>query len=77
MKMNTGLINKAIVGIISIVVLMLLYAELVPEAQTAGNTLNASGVPLGGLFDASGVVILIIMVGLVVTAVGFFLKGRK
>ena len=59
----SGRVTSAVEAIILIVVLFLLFADLVPEAQQAGNELNASGVPLGTLFTGSGVVILLIMVG--------------
>jgi len=78
-RVGFGLVDKAITGIISLVVLFLLYAELVPEAQTAGNTLNAAGVPLGSLFVGGGLVFIIIMVGLLILVVRSFMpgKGRK
>jgi len=41
-KLNTKAINAAILAIILIVVLFELYAELVPEAQDAGESLNDS-----------------------------------
>ncbi len=76
-NITTGMINNAILGIVLLVVLFKLYATLVPEAQTAGDELNASGVPLGTLFTANGIVFLIIMVALVIVVVRSFLKGGK
>jgi|TARA_R100001530_G_scaffold129397_1_gene99698 hypothetical protein len=63
----SGRVTSAVEAIILIVVLFLLFADLVPEAQSAGNELNSSGVPLGSLFTGSGVVILLVMVGLLLT----------
>ena len=75
--LSSGMLNQAIFGIILLVVLFKLYAELVPEAQTAGDELNATGVPLGGLFTSNGIVFIIIMAALVITVVRSFLGGKK
>ena len=75
-KLGTGIITTAIVAIISIVLLFKLYAVLMPEAMTAGDELNASGVPLGSLFVSGGMVFLIIMVALILVVVYGFLKTR-
>ncbi len=76
--LTTDTLNTAILAIVLLVVLFKLYAQLVPEAQTAGDELNASGVPLGSLFSSGGVVFIIIMAALVVVVVRAFLpKGKK
>ncbi len=72
-----GILNQAILGLVLLVVLFQLYAQLVPEAQAAGNSLNASGVPLGSLFVGSGIVFVIIMAALVILVVRSFLPGGK
>ncbi len=72
-ELTTNVLNTAIIAIVLLVVLFLLYAELVPEAQTAGQTLNDSGVPLGSLFLPSGVVFVIIMAALIILVVKAFL----
>jgi hypothetical protein len=73
-----GTINTAIYAIIGLVVLFKLYASLVPEAQTAGDELNASGVPLGSFFVADGIVFLLVMVGLFITVLRSVMKkGNK
>ncbi len=41
-KFDDSTINFAIVGLILLVILLAIYAVLVPEAQTAGNALNVS-----------------------------------
>lgn len=76
-KIGTSMISQAITAIVLLVVLFKLYAVLVPEAQTAGDELNASGVPLGGLFTGNGIVFLIIMAALIFVVVRSFLKGKK
>jgi len=76
-KLSTGMLNTAILGIVLVVVLFQLYATLVPEAQSAGDTLNSSGVPFGSLFGGSGVVFIIIMVSLLIVIVKSFLPSGK
>lgn len=70
-------VTEGVTAIILVVVLFLMFAELVPEAQTAGNTLNSSGVPLGTLFTSNGVMILLIMVGLLLTVLKVVLPSSK
>jgi len=75
--LNTGILNTSILAIVLLVVLFQLYANLLPEAQDAGNTLNASGVPLGNLFVGTGVVFIIIMAALLILVVKAFIPGGK
>ena len=70
-------VTSAVEAIILVVVLFLLFADLVPEAQSAGDELNASGVPLGTLFTSSGVVILLIMVGLLLVVLMVVMPGSR
>jgi len=72
-----GLIEKAILGIVLLIVALQLYATLVPTAQAAGTALNATGVPLGSLFVSNGVIFVIIMAALLLTVVYYFLGGLK
>ena len=75
--LTTSVLNTAILAIVLLVVLFQLYADLVPVAQDAGDTLNESGVPLGNLFVGDGIVFLIIMAALIILVVRAFLKGGK
>ena len=75
--LTTNTLNTAITAIVLLVVLFLLYSTLVPEAQTAGNALNASGVPLGSLFVGDGVVFVINMAALIILVVKAFMPGSK
>lgn len=77
MKFNTNMINTAILGFVGIVVLFKLYATLMPEAQAAGDELNATGVPLGSFFTGGGIVWIIIMAALVILIVKQFTGGKK
>jgi hypothetical protein len=72
-----GVVNKAIYVIIGVVLLFSLYSTLMPTAQTAGNTLNASGVPLGSLFTGNGVIFIILMVALLLTILATALPKGK
>jgi len=76
-KLNTATLNTAILAIVLLVVLLKLYAELVPEAQHAGNNLTATGVPLASLFSGSGLVFIIIMAALIIVIVKAFMPGGK
>ena len=70
-----NVIQTAILSLVLLVVLFQLYSTLVPEAQAAGDALNASGVPLGALFSSSGVVFIIIMAALIILVVRSFMGG--
>jgi len=74
--LKPSILSTAILSIVLLVVLFQLYAALVPTAQTAGDTLNASGVPLGTLFASTGIVFLIIMAALIVLVVKAFMPGK-
>lgn len=75
--LSTGMINTTIMAIVLLVVLFKLYAELVPEAQSAGDDLNASGVPFGGLFTGNGIVFIVIMAALLLVVIRSFLSKGK
>jgi len=70
-------ITSIIIGLVLVVVLFLVLADLVPQAQTAGDTLNSSGVPLGSLFASNGVIFVVIMAGVLIVVIYAFLKFKK
>lgn len=76
-SLQPGILNTAILGLVLLVVLFQLYAELIPTAQDAGDDLCNSGAPLGSLFDGTGVVFVIIMAALIILVVKAFLPGGK
>lgn len=76
-KLKPGILNTAILGIILLVVLFELYANLIPTAQTAGDSLCNTGVPLGTLFAGTGVVFVIIMAALIILIVKAFMPSGK
>jgi len=75
-SLGADTIRTAIIAIVMLVVLFKLYASLVPEAQDAGDELNATGVPLGSLFTSGGVIFIIIMVALIIVVVSAFLPKK-
>ena len=75
-KIGAGMLETSFYTIVLLVVIFKGYAVLVPEAQTAGDELNTSGVPLGALFTSSGVIFLIIMAALVIAVIRSVMKGK-
>lgn len=73
---GTGTLTAVIIALVLVTVLFFVAAELVPEAQAAGDALNASGVPLGGLFAGDGVVFVIIMASILLVVVLAFLTSK-
>jgi hypothetical protein len=70
-------INWMIFMIVGFVVIFKLAAVLIPEGQTAGTTLNATGVPLGSFFASDGIVWLLVMVAIVLLVVKTSIGGAK
>ena len=76
-SLTRGTIEKAFIGVIMITVLFAALTTLIPQAQTAGDALNASGVPLGSLFVSGGVIFLIVMAGVLMLVLNHFMGGKK
>lgn len=77
-KLAEATIEQYIMVFILIVLLFKVIASLLPEAQSAGDELQASGAPLGDLFSSEGVVWIIVMAAILILLVRSFLKkGRK
>ena len=55
-KINGGTIEKYMIGIIMIVVLFKVLANLFPTLTASGDALNSAGFPLGSLFVSGGAV---------------------
>jgi len=70
-------VNWLILLIVGFVVIFKLAATLIPEGQTAGDELNASGVPLGSFFVSDGIVWLLVMVAIVLLVVKTSMGGNK
>lgn len=75
--MNEKTVEGWIYVIILLIVLFQVAAALIPQAQTAGNTLNTSGVPLGSLFAGTGVVFYIIMGSILLMLVKSLMGHKK
>ena len=72
-KLNADwIMNLAIAAIVGFT----LFAAVLPDIQTAGQTVNDTGAPLATLFLPGGVVILLLMAGVVIAAVKLFKGGR-
>lgn len=76
MQLNTNYITGAVLALVAVVVLFKLLASLIPEAESAGDTLNESGVPLGALFAGGGVVFVIIMAAVLLVVVKAFMPKK-
>jgi hypothetical protein len=76
-NLNTGMIESMIIGLVLLVVLFVTGSELIPEAQTAGDTLCSSGIPFAGLFSGDGLVFIIVAASLLLVVVFAFLKKGK
>lgn len=71
------LIAKITGAIIGIVILVFVVAELVPEVNAAGDSLNATGAPLASLFASNGVVTLIVVAIPLLVIVGLLFLGMR
>jgi len=74
---SMGNIKGIAYGVVGALVLFSLLAVLIPEAETAGDSLCTSGVPLGSLFKSGGVVFLLIMAGVLFYIINHFMGGKK
>jgi len=77
MSLTPSGIQSFIVVLVLLVVLLKLGANLIPEAQDAGDELCASGVPFASLFSGDGIVFIIVAAALILVIVFAFLKGGK
>lgn len=65
-----GLVTGVIVAIIGLIVVMTITGETITDVQTAGDTINATGAPLSGLFASDSVVPLIFLAGVLLAVIG-------
>ncbi len=76
-KFQTGTVDKYIYFFLMIVVLFKVVAQLLPEAQSAGDELANTSAPLSSFFAGDGIIFLIIMVGLVVLVIRSATGSKK
>jgi len=76
-KLLRNLYFKLIISLVIIVVLMQSYATTVPLLQAAGNSINQTEVPMGGLFSGQGVIMLIMMLSLAILIIKNMIKRGK
>ncbi len=73
---GVGILRGFIVALVLVTILLQVAAVLIPVLGEAGNTLNATGAPLGELFVADGIVVLIVMAAILLVVVLGFLAFR-
>ena len=66
--------STAVTGVIGLIVLFLVVAELYPEFTSAGDSLNASGIPLGSFFVGGGIITLLLAVAIFYKAYRSFMS---
>lgn len=71
-----GQLTLVITVVILFVVLFQVLAEMIPELNTAGNSLNATGIPFGSFFAENGLIVLLLIVGIVLLAVKLLLPSK-
>lgn len=74
---STGTIETWIEVFVLIIVLFKAVATLYPEGTDAGDSLNASGIPLGSFFVSGGVIWLLVAAAMLFVVIRSFLKGGK
>ena len=78
MKLTAGTISGMITALILVVILFKVAAVMIPQAQTAGDELNESGIPFGSLFAGNGVIFVVIVAALLLVIIYAFLPhGSK
>jgi len=70
-------VSRIATVIIIFTVLLSLLTLVLPQYETAGDTLNATGAPLASFFQSGGLIILMIMGFLTLTAIGAFGMWRN
>jgi hypothetical protein len=75
--MFNGLNVKAVVtGIVLLVVLFTVVASTITYVTDAGDTINATGLPLANLFASDSILPILIMSALLLAVVGYLI-GKK
>ena len=78
MAMNlSNVVRGVLVAIVGLTIIVTLASVLLPEAQTAGNTLNATGISLASLFASNGILWVLFVVGLFLFGVKVALEIAK
>ena len=64
-------------AIVGLIIVMTLVGETIDDVQAAGNTVNATGAPLSGLFAGDGVAVLLFVAGALIAVIGLAFAGWK
>jgi len=72
------IVNKVIVGVISLIVLFQVLAGTATDVGTAAESLTneSATYPLTGLFGKGGVVLLLLMVGVLMAVLKYFMPSK-
>jgi len=70
-------IKSWIIGFVFFIALLKVVAELLPEGQSAGDALNATGAPLGTFFQSDGLIWLLVMIGILIGSIALFIKSKS
>lgn len=70
-------VSSVVILIITLIVLLSIFAVLFPEAERGGNLIDSRGLPLGTLFATGGVTLLLIAVAMFLSALDIDLGRRR
>lgn len=77
-KMNVEkMVTSLVLVIVGIVVIFYIVGALAPTLTDAASNISGSGLPLAGLFNSNGVVILLFMVGIFLAILFAVMKMHK
>lgn len=78
MSLNTNSVNKYIYIFISLILLLTVVADLIPEAQVAGDKMNDTGITFASFFASNGFVWTLVVIGLFLIVIAAVLpkQGR-
>ena len=68
--------STVISAVILFVILFTVVAVALPEAQTAGDVLNATNLPFASFFASDGIVFLAIMGGILIAVVAMVIAKK-
>lgn len=70
-------VSSVVVLIITLVVLMSIFAVLFPNVEDAGNTIESRGLPFGSLFATGGATLLLVAVAMFLSMLDIDLGRRR
>lgn len=73
--LNVAVLRTTIITFLLVVILFKFVAQLFPQAASAGDELQASGLPFGEFFQGDGIIWLAFAAGLVILLVFQFIPS--